>query len=262
MSVANDARFYLRYMAFSIREPFSDLASGIVGFLLFPFFIWLISMVWGRFNAYQGHYTLAEVMLYLGATEILFMTFLRSSALVRSSADFSLTLARPRSWLGMQGAAFFGSCLGNRIVYLAIAILVLPLLGVPVSDTLVMAGRLMIFFPLLGLIQVALNLGFACAHVLWSETSYLMLPFSKVFLALGGVFGPLVDYGEPWRGLLLKLPPADLFFQPAHFCVKGSFYETTPEAWLLRVLAFTAVLFAFDLAFFRYAKRRHQSYGG
>lgn len=255
-------RFHFKHGWFNVREQFSDLASGIAGFLLFPFFIWLVSALWKTFNAYQGNYTIEEVMLYVGVTEILFMTFLRLGSLGRASSDFSLSLARPRSWLATSFSGLYGRCFGGRIIYLAIFLVAMPLLGAPFASTLKTGLRLLLFFPLLGVFQAFVGLLFSCAQVRWSETSYFVLPVSKVFLALGGVFGPLVDYSEPWKSLLLKLPPSDVFFQPAHFCVKGHFYGMTGLEWVARVSATCLALFALSLAFHRNAREHHQSWGG
>ena len=254
--------FHFKHGWFNAREQFSDWASGITGFLLFPFFIWLMGKVWGKFNAYQGHYTLQEVMLYVGVTEVLFMTFLRPDSLTRASGDFSITLARPRSWLAMAFSGLFGRCLGSRIVYLLIFILVMIPLDVEFQTILSVVGRLLILFPLMGVIQALIGLLFSSAQVLWAETSYFILPVSKIFLALGGVFGPLTDFGEPWRSALLALPPADVFFQVGHFCVKGEFYEMSASTWLIRVGLFCLFLWILNAFFHRLARKYHQSYGG
>src|ERR1700734_693219 len=93
--------FYFRYSWFQLCERFTDIGSSVAFLLLYPIFIWLLTQMWGRFNAYQGHYTHNEVLLYVAVTELLFMTFLRSPFMQRSNADFSITLARPRSWLSL-----------------------------------------------------------------------------------------------------------------------------------------------------------------
>ena len=138
----------------------------------------------------------------------------------------------------------------------------MPLLGTDVGSTLRTAGRLLLLLPALGVLQALLGLAFAAAQVLWAEIDYFLFPISKIFLALGGVFAPLVDFGEPWRSRLLFLFPADLFFQPGQFCVKGEFYRMSVGAWFLRVSLWWGLLFAFDLCFYRYARKHHQSYGG
>lgn len=255
-------RFHLKHGWFNVREQFSDLASGIAGILLFPFFTWLMAQLWGKFNAYQGNYTYSEVILYVGATEILFMTFLRPASLSRASGDFSLSLARPRSWLATSFSGLFGRCLGNRLVYLLIFLMIMPLLGIPFPEAKEVALRLILFFPLLGIVQAFVGLLFASCQVLWAETSYFIFPISKIFLALGGVFGPLIDFGEPWRTALVALPPSDFFFQPAHFCVKGEFYRIDATEWMVRVVVLCAVLWLINLLLYQKARHYHQSYAG
>ena len=94
------------------------------------------------------------------------------------------------------------------------------------------------------------------------ETRYLVLPITKIFLALGGVFGPLADYGEPGKSIFLQLPASDLFFQVGHFCVKGEFYQISTLEWFLRIAFWIIVFFILNLAFFNFARKRHQSFGG
>lgn len=258
----HSVRFHVKNAWFNLAEQFSDLAGGIAGFLLFPFFIWLIARLWERFNSFQGHYTFHEIMLYIGVTEILFMTFLRGASLTRASSDFSLSLARPRSWLATSFSGLYGRCLGSRLIFLGVFFVVMPTLGVAPAEVGRVIARLFVLLPVLGVLQAFIGLLFASAHVLWEETTYFVLPVSKIFLALGGVFGPLIDYGEPWRSTLLKLPPSDLFFQPAHFCVKGEFYQMTPGMWIFRVFSFGFALLICNAIIYRYARKNHQSWGG
>jgi hypothetical protein len=102
----------------------------------------------------------------------------------------------------------------------------------------------------------------ASAQLLWQETRYLVLPITKIFLALGGVFCPLADYGEPGRSVFLQSPASDLFFQVGHYCLKGEFYQLTHEAWLTRVLVWMLIFAVINIVFFHYARKRHQSWGG
>lgn len=254
--------FHARHAWFNMREQFSDLASGLIGFLLYPFFIWLLGRIWLTYNSRAANYTLQEVMLYVAMTEILFMTFLRSNSLNRASSDFSLALARPRSWMAMSFSGIYGRCLGSRLVFLCVFAISLPFLGIGIAEGARAALRLLLFLPFLGVVQGLMGLMFAAAQVRWHETSYMVLPVSKVFLALGGVFGPLVDYGEPLRSWLLLSPASDVFFQVGHYCVRGEFYGMSALTWFLRVTAFSGVMMIFNWLMFRSARRHHQSYGG
>ena len=103
--------------------------------------------------------------------------------------------------------------------------------GAPTAILPPLFGRLIAVLLPLGVIAALVNLMFASAQVMWAQTNYLALPATKIFLVFGGVFGPLDDYSEPARSLLLMLPPSDLFFQPAHYCVKGHFYGMSAGMW-------------------------------
>ncbi|MCB0361714.1 MAG: hypothetical protein KDD35_03285 [Bdellovibrionales bacterium] len=254
--------FYFRFGWFHLRERFTDLGSSLAYLLLYPYFVWLLTQIWGRFNAYQGNYTRQEIFLYLAITELLFLTFLRSSFLERTNADFSLALTKPRSWLAMTFAGQFGASLGGRIVYLIVAIFFLHLWALPSSRILTTLLRLLLLLPILGIIEALMASLLSSARLLWHETRAFVLPITKIFLALGGVFGPLADYGEPGRSFFLKLPASDLFFQVGHFCIKGEFYQMSSIEWFFRLATWILVFLGLNLIFFQLAKRRHQSFGG
>jgi hypothetical protein len=254
--------FYVRYGWFQLRERFTDLASSVAYLLLYPFFIWLLAQMWGRFNAYQGNYSLSEVYVYLSITELLFMTFLRSPFMNRANADFSITLARPRSWLRLALAGQIGATLGGRLVYSSAALVVLHLLDISSSLIFTSFLRLLMFLPILGVIEALMASLLQCAQLIWHETRYLTLPISKIFLALGGVFGPLADYGEPGRSIFLELPASDMFFQVGHFCLRGEFYQMTILEWCLRMALWTLIFLFLAVICSRYARKHHQSFGG
>ncbi len=255
-------QFYLKYGWFHFREQFSDIPSALAANALIPFFVWLLSQVWERFNSHLGNFALPEVVVYIGLTEVLFMTFVRPNAISRASADFSLALARPRSWLLMSFSGLVGRSLGGRLFMLGVLLATFPLLGANFSVTTDALFRFFLLLPWLGVVQGVFALVFAIAQVLWHQTNYFLLPFGKVLLVLGGVWGPLADWNDPWRSWVIHLPPSDLFFQPIYFCVKGVFYQTTLEAWLFRTLVLVAILSIANFFFFRVAKHRHQAYGG
>lgn len=255
-------RFYLRLGVFSFLEQFSNFLSGLTGFLLFPFFMYILATIWQRFNGSLGNFSFQEIVAYVGLTEILFMTFLRTVVFTRASQDFSLSLARPRSWVISQASIFFGKAFGNRLSYLIFYVPVVILFGVGWEAGLLFCLRFILLLPLLGIIQALYNLLFASGQLLWAQTSYMTLPISKIFLVFGGVFSPLVDYSEPYRGVLLNLPPSDIFFQPAYFCIRGEFYQMTSLMWVERVLIHIALLCLLNFIFYRRARRFHMAYGG
>ncbi len=171
-------------------------------------------------------------------------------------------LARPRSWLGLTFAGQFGATLGGRLIYCVCAIPALMLMGVPAGLVLQAFARLVLLLPLLGIMEALMASILASAQLLWQETRYLVLPITKIFLALGGVFCPLADYGEPGRSLFLQSPASDLFFQVGHYCLKGEFYQLTQSQWMTRILSWMLVFALSNVVFFRYARKRHQSWGG
>ena len=263
ISVALESvRFHGRHGWFNLREQFSDIPSGLAANAMIPFFVWLLSQVWDRFNSHQGNFTFKEIVLYIGITELLFMTFVRAPSVSRASGDFTLSLARPRSWLITSFSGMVGRSLGGRFLMLFILLLTFPLLGASLPDAAVAVLRLFLLLPWLAVLQGLFALFFAVAQVLWHQTNYFLLPFGKIFLVLGGVWGPIADFSDPWRHWLLLLPPSDLFFQPAYFCVKGSFYQSTAIGWFLRTGGLALVLAGINVYFFRTARRRHQAYGG
>lgn len=262
LNIWESGRFHLRHAWFNFREQFSDIPSGLAANALIPFFVWLLTKVWERFNSSQGNFSSQEIVLYIGITELLFMTFVRSNSISRASGDFSISLARPRFWPVTSFSGMVGRSLGGRFFMLCILALTFPLLGVSLADTVEAILRLFLLLPLLAVMQGLFALFFAVAQLIWHQTNYFLLPFGKIFLVLGGVWGPIADFSEPWKSWLLLLPPSDLFFQPAYFCVKGSFYGTTAFVWCARVLVLAIVLAGINFVFFTMAKRQHQAFGG
>lgn len=255
-------RFHFRHAWFNLREQFSDIPTAIAANALIPFFVWVLSQMWLRFNSGQGNFTLKEVILYIGLTEVLFMTFVRLGSINRASGDFSIALSRPRSWLVMSFSGLVGRSTGGRFFMLLILLVAFPLLGSGGQLMIDSVLRFLLVLPWLAVLQGLFALFFACCQVLWYQTNYFLLPFGKIFLVLGGVWGPVADFSEPWRSVLLKLPPSDLFFQPAYFCVKGHFFEISATEWLMRTGALAVILALINFYFFKYAKREHQSFGG
>ena len=109
------ARFHTRHAWFNLKEQFSDIPSGLATNALIPFFVWLLAQVWERFNAHQANFTLKEVIVYIGITELLYMTFVRPASISRASGDFSISLSRPRSWLATSFSGLVGRSLGGRV---------------------------------------------------------------------------------------------------------------------------------------------------
>lgn len=262
MPLLRTLNFYTRYGFFQLKERFSDLGQSLSYLLLYPLLILVLTAMWNKFNAYQGNYTREEIYVYIAIAELLFLTFLRSAFIQRSQADFSMGLARPRSWLGLTFAGQFGATLGGRLIYCVCAVPALLMMGAPPWLVILAFARLVLLLPLLGIMESLMASILASTQLLWQETRYLVLPISKIFLALGGVFCPLADYGEPGRSIFLQSPASDLFFQVGHYCLKGEFYQLSQVQWMTRILTWMLVFAVGNIVFFRYARKRHQSWGG
>lgn len=261
-STIESFRFHFRHGWFNLREQFSDIPTALAANALIPFFVWILSHVWERFNAHLGNFTFQQIIIYIGITELLFMTFVRAPSLNRASGDFSISLARPRSWLVTSFSGLVGRSIGGRIFMLTLLAVAFPFLGAKLYEVYPAVLRLFLLLPWLAVLQGLFALFFAIAQVLWHQTNYFLLPFGKIFLVLGGVWGPVSDFSEPWKSWLLLLPPSDLFFQPAYFCVKGNFYGISASEWLIRTGVLAVVLACVNFHFFKAAKIRHQSFGG
>jgi len=254
--------YYYLLLLFRMREPFTDFRATGITYTLYCFFIWLLSHVWLRFNVQNSLFTYAHVFLYVGVTELLFMSFLNLRMIASGSEDFALFLARPRSWIGREVVANIGTALGKRLLFCLSLLVFSFLLGARPDSFFGFTGRVLILVVLLALPQALLATLFSTLRLSYPQTDYFVFPFSKLFLALGGVFGPLSDYGEPWRHIFLKLPGADLFFQPAFFAVHGYFYETDATTWLLRLFFINVGLLVVLLFFYRKGRRAFQAWGG
>ena len=238
----NQIRFYFHLFRFHLREGLSDLKSSLIGMVLFSFFVILLTQLWQRFSSKGSVFTTEEVFVYLGITETLYMTFLRTDAIRSASDEFLLSMVRPRSWLIQCFVKICGDTLAKRLGYFLMLIPTLILVGVWKVQLFEVFLRFLMMILVLSLPQAIFTLTFSTARLTLPQTEYLVLPFGKLFLALGGVFGPLSDYGEPWRSFLLYLPGSDLFFQPAFWAIKGHFYNTSPESWMLRTCGFCLFL--------------------
>jgi hypothetical protein len=261
-SLAAEFRYYRHLLFFRLQEPFTDFKATGITYALYCFFIWLLSHVWLKFNHEGSDFTYSTVFLYIGFTEMLFMSFLSMRSITSGSEDFSLFLARPRSWIGREITANIGANLGKRCLFFLSLIAFALLLGVMRSIPLDFVIRFLFLLGVLAIPQALLATLFSTLRLSFPQTDYFVLPFTKLFLALGGVFGPLSDYGEPWRSYFMYLPGADLFFQPAYFAVHGKFYESSMSIWLLRQALIDIVLFSILLFFYQRGRKNFQAWGG
>lgn len=255
-------RFYLALARFRAEENFSDLwATGIM-YSLYCFFIWLLSNVWFRFKMQSSEFTYNTVFYYIGVTEALFMSFLSVRAIKTGTEDFALFLVRPRSWMGREVVGNIGANFGKRFMFFLSLSVFAFALGVEQPDLSGFSLRILFLVLILALPQALLSSTFSALRLSYPQTEYFVLPFSKLFLSLGGVFGPLSDYGEPWRSWLLNLPGSDLFFQPAYFAVFGRFYQMSVNEWLMRILVINIVLLILLNFFYLRGRKVYQAWGG
>lgn len=261
-SFAKEIRFYYLLMVFRLREPMTDFKATGITYLLYCFFIWLLSNVWLKYNSQHSQFNYSQVFLYIGVTEMLFMSFLSLRAITAGSEDFALFLARPRSWVARELAANIGSSLGKRVLFALSLVVFSMLVQVHIENLTDFVLRILLLFLVMAIPQALIATLFSSLRLSYPQTGYFILPFSKLFLSLGGVFGPLSDYGEPWRTVFLKMPGSDLFFQPAFFAVHGYFYETTGLMWFLRISVICTVVFALVLYFYSKGRKEYQAWGG
>jgi hypothetical protein len=255
-------RFYLVLAKFRMHEPFSDLKATGITYVLYCFFIWVLSQVWFRFKLAGSDFSYEKVFLYIGVTEMLFMSFLSSRAIISGSEDFALYLVRPRSWLGREIIGNIAANFGKRIIFCLCLLIFALFAQVAIEGRMQFVLRLIFLILVLALPQALLSSLFSALRLSYPQTEYFVLPFSKLFLSLGGVFGPLSDYGEPWRTWLLNLPGSDLFFQPAYFAVNGYFYKMDLINWLIRILVIDLILYLSLLFFYLKGRKAYQAWGG
>lgn len=254
--------FYLKYALFRAKEYFSDLRAVGITYFLYAFFILILSHVWQRFNSHRSILSFEQVFLYIGITEMLFMSFLNLGNINHGLEDFSLFLARPRSWMGRELLGNMGKCFAERICFFVTLVVVSFLAGNFPHDPGGFFLRTTCMVLLLSVPQSLLTGLFSALRLSFPQTEYFVYPVGKIFLALGGVFGPISDYGEPWRSIFLKMPGADLFFQPAFFIVTGEFYELSFMSWLVRYLLIVGVLGLAVMSAYRHGRERHLAWGG
>lgn len=260
--LASPGRYYRSLAFFSLREEFSDRGGAVASLLLFPVAVVVLGAVWTRYGG-GTLLTQGEVFCYLAMTELLFLTMLRSALMGRAARDFSLGLARPRSWLGTTVTVLLVRCVGQRVLYLLTFTLLMPALGYAEWGAAAkMAARMLALLPLVSLTEALFSTVFAIAQSLWHRVESMKFLAGKLFLIFGGVVFPLAEVRPPWRDFLLAQPFADAIFQPAWFAVKGEFHGMGTWEWLARISLFHAALLGIVLAGYAAARRHHQSIGG
>lgn len=177
----NHLRYYFVLAVFRLKENFTDLKATGITYSLYCFFIWLLSHVWSRFQSSHSHFTYETVFLYVGITEMLFMSFISTRAISSGVEDFALFLARPRSWIGREIASNIGANFGRRLAFLGTLLIFSQLLQIQYSDYFLFLLRSLLLLVLLALPQALLASLFSALRLSYPQTEYFILPFSKPF---------------------------------------------------------------------------------
>ena len=253
----------LRFAYFGIKEDLSGLGSTFFTLLLFPIICFVMALTWQRINPSATKMSLAEVFAYVSMTEMLFMSMLRGAVFQKAQGDFSRSLAYPRNWLLMNGAQFYGRSVARRVLLISVFLCAFPFVqSAPSIYGLEIVARIFPLILLLSFFDVLYTLALCLLYLVWEKTHHVRFLVGKFFLVFGGVLIPVSEVREPWKAFLLASPMADLFFQPAHFALNGSFYGFGATQWLFRLLTHGLVLLGVVFWMFGWARRKHQSFGG
>lgn len=224
------------------------------GLLLYPCFIWIFSKLWLGLNHNETTLGIEPLFLYIGLTEILFMTTLREPLIERASADFTLSFVRPRSWPMYTTIAIYSRTLSRRLLYLLIYIIIMPFFIEIFSSPFLSALRFLTLLPLIFLL--------ASLQIRFYSTKNFRMLFGKLFLIFGGVLAPLSDIPEQWSRLFLSTPFSDLIFQPCYFSIKAEFYQISFFQWFTRIILQLTCLLALGAWMYRTSRHHYYNYGG
>lgn len=255
-------KFYIRNAFFGFTEEWSSLSNAIAQISLYPFFIWIFASLWMGLSGIENTFNFHKLIVYIGLTQILFLTTLRGNLVDDAATNFLLTLTKPRSWLIYVGTLIFGRQLGRRLILLLVFILIVPVLSHDIDLTLKSAFKFLTLLPVLCIIETLYSLIFSCLQLCMNEIKYFRLAITKIFMVFGGVFTPLNDLSYPYSKILINTPIADIIFQPCYYCLTGHFFEITISLWLFRVgLQIIFCLLIVQLLFI-VTKSHQQSFGG
>ena len=254
--------FYIKNCTVGFLEEWSSLANAIAQCLLYPFFVWMFAKLWYSLNEAQSAFTLSELFIYLGLTEIIFLTTLRGPLVDEAVFGFETTLTKPRIWLLYVSSLIFGRQLGRRLVLLLIFLLLLPILSGNLRLSLISASRFLLILPLLCIIETIYSSIFVCLQICFFEIKYFRLAFTKIILVFGGVFTPLNELTYSWKKILINSPISDIVFQPCYYCLKGQFYQITTEYWLVRISIQIIISFILLQLLYLHTRWHFRCYGG
>ena len=254
--------FFGRLAFFSLREEISSFSSILGGLLLYPCFIWIYSKLWLGLNDNFTTIGSESLFLYIGLTEILFMTSLREFLIDRTSSDFSLSFVRPRSWLLCSFVSIFTRTLIRRFFYLILFLTLMPIFSNNHALIFQSGFRFLLLVPFLTIFETLYSLLFVTLQIRFFSVKNFRMLFGKLFLIFGGVLAPLSDIPNKWSNVFLNTPFSDLIFQPCYFSLKGEFYLITPLEWFLRMIFQLVFLLALNICIYNASRRYYHNYGG
>ena len=258
----NTAKFYAQFALFSLKEEFSSFSALLGGILLYPCFIWIFSKLWLGLNNNISTLSSDSLYLYIGLTEILFMTGLREPIIDKGSTDFSLSFIRPRSWPVYTSVSIYSKTLCRRLLYLIIFLFITPFFTGNLFFSILVAMRFLLFLPLITMLDILYSFLLTAIQIRFFTIKNFRMLIGKLFLIFGGVLAPLSDLSPFWQNIFIKTPFSDLIFQPCYFSIKGNFYNTTPLEWLFRILIQLGCLIGLSYWIYVCSRRHYHNYGG
>lgn len=255
-------KFYSKLALFSIREEQSSLSGALGGLFLYPCFIWIFSKLWLGLNHNFTSLGVQPLFAYIGLTEILFMTTLKESLIDRSSSDFALSFARPRSWPVYTSISIYSRTITRRLLYLVIYIVIMPFFIDDYFLSTLSALRFLIFLPLITVLDTLYSFIMTNLQIRFYSIKNFRMLFGKLILIFGGVLAPLSDVPEPWNNLFLNTPFADLVFQPCYFSIKAEFYQMSFFDWFARIGLQLTCLLALSACIYRSSRLHYHNFGG
>lgn len=255
-------RFFSRFALFSIREELSSLGGTLGGLLLYPCFIWIYSKLWLGLNHNSTTLGIEALFVYIGLTEILFMTSLREPLIDRASSDFSLSFIRPRSWPLCTSISIYSRTLSRRMFYYLLFLIIMPVFTNDYILLFLSGIRFLILLPFITILDTLYSFLFTNLQIRFYSVKNFRMLFGKLFLIFGGVLAPLSDIPQRWNKLFLNTPFSDLIFQPCFFSLKGEFYQMSILEWLLRIILQICCLLIVNNWVYRASRKHYHNFGG
>lgn len=255
-------RFFSRFALFSIREELSSLSGTLGGLLLYPCFIWIYSKLWLGLNHNFTTLGIEPLFVYIGLTEILFMTSLREPLIDRASSDFSLSFVRPRSWPLSTSISIYSRTLSRRMFFCFLFLIIMPLFTNDYILIFLSGIRFLILVPFITILDTLYSFLYTNLQIRYYSVKNFRMLFGKLFLIFGGVLAPLSDIQQPWNKLFLNTPFSDLIFQPCYFSLKGEFYQISILDWFLRIVLQTVCLLIISNRMYSASRHYYHNFGG